>query len=112
VFYSFLLWLTHLYQIQLIETSLSVSLPFFSAFIILALASFGAMIPAGPGFIGTFHLAVQYGFMVFGISKEVALSAAILWHASAVLPTILFGAAALFFLHLPLRGLAHEQKTL
>lgn len=110
VFYSFLLWFTHLYQIQLIETSVTVSLPFFSAFIILALASFGAMIPSGPGFIGTFHLAVQYGFMIFGISKEVALSAAILWHASTVLPTIFFGAAALFFLRIPLRGLAHEQK--
>lgn len=110
VFYSFLLWFTHLYQIQLIETSVTVSLPFFSAFIILALASFGAMIPSGPGYIGTFHLAVQYGFMIFGISKEVALSAAILWHASTVLPTIFFGAVAVFFLHLPLRGLAHEQK--
>lgn len=110
VFYSFLLWLTHLYQIQLIESALNVSLPFISTCIILALASFGAMIPSGPGFIGTFHLAVQYGFMIYGIPKEEALSAAILWHASTVLPTILFGAAAVFSLRLPLGRLVQEKE--
>jgi uncharacterized protein (TIRG00374 family) len=111
VFYSFLLWFTHLFQIQLIESAINVSLPFLSTFIILAMASFGAMIPSGPGFIGTFHLAVQYGFMVCGISSEEALSAAILWHASSVLPTILFGAVAMLFLRLPLRGLILERET-
>ena len=110
VFYSFLLWFTYLLQIQLVESALNISLPFLSAFIILALASFGAMIPSGPGFIGTFHLAVQYGFMIYGVLKEEALSAAILWHASTVVPTIFFGAAALCFLHLPMRWLLQEKK--
>ena len=110
VLYSFLLWFTHLLQIQLIESAVNVSLPFLSTFIILALASFGAMIPSGPGFIGTFHLAVQYGFMIYGILEEEALSAAILWHASTVLPTIIFGALAVFFLRLPLRWLVQKKQ--
>ena len=91
VFFSLLVWSLSLYQIMLIEQSIGLNLPFISAFLILAMASFGVMIPSAPGYIGTFHLAVQYGFLFYGIGKEEALSAAILWHAGFYFPTILFG---------------------
>jgi len=90
-FFSLLLWFTYLIQIQLVELSIGLSLPFISTFLILAMSSFGAMIPSAPGYIGTFHLAVQYGFLFYGIGKEEALSAAIIWHASMYFPTIFFG---------------------
>lgn len=90
-FFSLLLWFTYLIQVQLVELSISLSLPFMSTFLILAMSSFGAMIPSAPGYIGTFHLAVQYGFLFYGIGREEALSAAIVWHASNYFPTILFG---------------------
>jgi glycosyltransferase 2 family protein len=94
VFYSLLLWSCSLYQIQLIEHSIGIHLPFIAAFVILCMASFGVMIPSAPGYIGAFHLAVQYGFMFFGISREQGLSAAILYHASFFFPTILVGLIA------------------
>jgi glycosyltransferase 2 family protein len=94
VFYSLLLWSVSLYQIQLIERSIGISLPFIAAFIVLCMASFGVMIPSAPGYIGAFHLAVQYGFMFFGVSREQGLSAAILYHASFFFPTILVGLIA------------------
>jgi uncharacterized membrane protein YbhN (UPF0104 family) len=59
---------------------------------------FGALIPSAPGYIGTFHLAVQYGFLFYGIGSEEALSAAIIWHASMYFPTILFGIVAFLIL--------------
>lgn len=91
VFFSLLLWSTSLCQIMLVEKSIGIHLPFISTFLVLAVASFGVMIPSAPGFIGTFHLAVQYGFLFYGIGKAEALSAAILWHACCYFPTILFG---------------------
>ena len=94
IFYSLLLWSLSLFQIKFIEYSIGISLPFIAAFLVLFMASFGVMIPSAPGYIGAFHLAVLYGFMFFGVSREEGLSAAILYHASFFFPTILIGLVA------------------
>ena len=91
IFYSLFLWFTSLCQIQLVEQSIGLSLPFIATFLVLTLASLGVMIPSAPGFIGTFHLSVQYGFIFYGIGREEALSAAILWHAVMFITTVLLG---------------------
>ena len=78
---------------------IGIELPFTATFLIMAMASLGVIIPSAPGFIGTFHLAVQYGFLFFGIAKEEALSAAIIWHAAFFFPTIFFGALCLLYIH-------------
>ena len=91
VSFSILLWFIALCQVQLVEYSLGISLSFIAAFIILAMGSLGVIIPSSPGFIGTYHLAVQYGFIFYNIHKEEALSAAIILHATFFFPTILFG---------------------
>jgi uncharacterized protein (TIRG00374 family) len=101
IFYSIIIWFLSLCQIQLIESSLGFSLPFITAFLIMTMAFFGVMIPSSPGYIGTFHLAVQYGFLFHGVAREKALSAAILWHASFFFPTILFGLLAFLWLQIP-----------
>lgn len=112
IFYSLLLWFSSLCQIQLTEYSIGLDLPLLAPFLIMAMASFGVMIPSAPGFIGTFHLAVQYGFLFFEVGKEEALSAAILWHAASVLPTILFGLAAFLMLQASLGKLSEGPSTL
>ncbi len=99
ILYSLVLWALSLFQIKFIEQSIGLSLPFIAAFLVLSMASFGVMIPSAPGYIGAFHLAVQYGFMFFGVSREEGLSAAILYHASFFFPTILFGLIAYIFIN-------------
>ena len=94
IFYSTLLWSISLVQVQFIEYSIGIDLPFIATFIIQAMAFIGVAIPLAPGYIGPFHLAVQYGFIFYGIAREEALSAAILLHASFFFPTILFGLIA------------------
>lgn len=94
IFWSVLLWSLALFQVQFIESSIGVELPFIATFIILSMASIGVAIPSAPGFIGTFHLSVQYGFIFYAVSSEEALSAAILLHASFFFPTILLGGLA------------------
>lgn len=94
IFWSVLLWSLALFQVQFIESSIGIELPFIATFIILSMASIGVAIPSAPGFIGTFHLSVQYGFMFYAVSSEEALSAAILLHASFFFPTILLGGLA------------------
>ena len=105
LFYSLLIWFLNLYQIELVSRSLGISVPFIATFLIMAMASFGVMIPSAPAYIGTFHLSVMYGFLFFGLGKEEALSAAILWHAAIFIPTILFAFCSFAILQLPLNGL-------
>lgn len=111
-FYSLLLWLSSLYQIQMIEKSIGLELPFIAAFLILAMASLGVIIPSAPGFIGTFHLAVQYGFLFYGVGKEVALSGAILWHAIFFFPTIFFGFIAFLSVQTSFHRISEGSHTL
>jgi len=111
VFYSLFLWTVALCQIEFTEQSLGLDLPVIAAFLILAMASLGAMIPSAPGFVGTFHLSVQYGFIFYGVAKEEALSAAILWHAAMIFPTILFGLIAFLFAEATPKDLAADQET-
>ncbi len=112
VFYSFLIWFLSLYQVVLIEQSIGLTLPFIATFIVLAMASFGVMIPSAPGFIGTFHLSVQYGFLFYGIGKEEALSAAILWHAAFFFPTIFFGFISFLILQTSFDKLSEDPDIL
>jgi uncharacterized protein (TIRG00374 family) len=112
ILYSLFVWFVNLYQIQLIEQSTGLGLPFMATFLIMAMASFGAMIPSAPGFIGTFHLSVQYGFIFYGVGKEEALSAAILWHAALFFPTMLFGLIAFLLFNIPLGRLSEDADIL
>lgn len=100
IFYSLLIWFVNLYQVEMIEQALGLKLPFIAAFLIMAMASFGVMIPSAPGYIGTFHLSVQYGFLFYGIGHEEALSAAILWHGVVFFPTLIFGLIAFLLLQI------------
>ena len=94
IFYSLLIWFVNLYQVEMIERALGLELPFIAAFLIMAMASIGVMIPSAPGYIGTFHLSVLYGFLFYGIGHEEALSAAVLWHGVVFFPTLIFGLMA------------------
>ncbi len=100
IFYSFLVWFVHLIQIQWLETALGISLPFVATFLIMAMASLGVIIPSAPGFVGTFHLSVQYAFLLYGIGREEALSAAILWHAALFLTTLFIGLIAFIYVQI------------
>lgn len=94
ILWSFILWILSLLQIQIVGAATGIKLPFITSFIILGMLSMGVAVPSAPGFIGTYHLTVQYAFMLFGISAEQGLSAAILLHASFFLPTVLLGVLA------------------
>jgi uncharacterized protein (TIRG00374 family) len=91
IFYSFILWGLTVFQIYVVALSMGMSLPFLAPFLILVLLCFSVTIPSAPGYIGTFHLACQYGLLFYGFSHEKALSMAIVLHAAGFIPTIILG---------------------
>jgi len=88
---------------------MGLSLPFLAPFFILVLLCFGVTIPSAPGYIGTFHLACQYGLIFYGFSREKALSMAIVLHAAGFIPTVILGLTVFLLHHISLRNLANGR---
>lgn len=112
IFYSLVLWGLSAVQIYVIGLSMGLSLPFMAPFFILVLLCFSVIIPSAPGYIGTFHVACQYGLIFYGFSRGTALSMAIILHAVGFIPTILLGLLAFSLHHIPLRSIRDEKLSL
>ena len=112
IFYSLTLWCLSVFQIYIIGLSMGLSLPFLAPFFILIVICLSVTIPSAPGYIGTFHLACQYGLIFYGFSREKALSMAILLHASGFIPTVILGSIIFLLQHTLLRNLTNRQIPL
>jgi len=88
---SALIWVTATWPVDLLLKAFGINLPFTAAMFILVFLVFAVMVPASPGYIGTYHAACMYGLMAFNIPKEQALSVALVIHAINFFPVILLG---------------------
>jgi uncharacterized protein (TIRG00374 family) len=70
---------------------LNAQLPLGASFVILVVVNISIMIPAAPGYVGTFHLACQQAVTLFGVSSSAALSFALILHVSNFIPITLVG---------------------
>ena len=57
----------------------------------LVLVNFSILVPSSPGYIGVFHAALVLALAIFKIPSESALAAAVLIHASQILPVTVLG---------------------
>jgi hypothetical protein len=92
-------------------SAFGISLSIFNAFAILAIVALGVMIPAAPGFIGTYHYACVLGLTSFGIAKSEALSYAVVVWFLQMIPPVLIGLIFLPFLKLSLGGLMKRAEV-
>ncbi len=111
-FWSTIAWLTNWLMIWLLLAAFgevaSAVVPFFASGVV----AFGAALPSSPGAIGVYELSAVAALLVFGYSREVAVSVAILAHGLVLaLPGIL-GAWALAREGQTLRGLASRAQSL
>jgi uncharacterized protein (TIRG00374 family) len=88
---SLFLWMAVGLSILLVLLAFGLRFPLYAVGLVLVLQTFGAIIPSGPGFIGTYHAAVMVALAIFGITHELALSVALAMHASFFFPFILVG---------------------
>ena len=104
---SLLLWSVSAFSNVFVFYAFGSQLPFAAAFFMLAVQLLGTAIPSSPGFIGTYHAAVVAGLAVFEVTPELALSMAIMMHATFFFPFILVGLLFLWRESLSL----HELRT-
>lgn len=88
---SALIWTTATWPVDLLLKAFRIDLPITASMFILVFLVFAVMVPASPGYVGTFHAACMYGLMAFNVPKELALSVAIVMHAINFFPVIAIG---------------------
>lgn len=88
---SALIWATATWPVDLLLKAFGINLPITAAMFILVFLVFAVMVPASPGYVGTYHAACMYGLMAFSVSREQALSVALVIHAINFFPVILLG---------------------
>ena len=74
-----------------------------ASFYLLVIVSISILVPSSPGFVGVYHAGAVVSLMAYGISKEEALSCAIVLHATQYIMVTLMGFYFLKKEHLTLR---------
>jgi len=88
---SLAVWLFCIIPVDLVLQGFGINLPITASMFILVLLVFAVMVPASPGFIGTYHYACFKGLSAFGIAESTAVSIALVLHGTAFFPVIVAG---------------------
>ncbi|MDA2916352.1 flippase-like domain-containing protein [Nitrospinae bacterium AH_259_B05_G02_I21] len=103
-------WSIQAVAIWLVLLAFHLKLSLGASFFILAVQSFGVMIPSSPGFIGTFHAASILAMTAYGVGREVALSASIVMHLLFFMPVTVVGLIYLWVENLTLHEMTVASK--
>ena len=103
---SLSVWLFCVIPVDMVLQGFGIHLPIAASMFILVLLVFAVMVPASPGFIGTYHYACFKGLSAFGIPESIAVSIALVLHGIAFFPVIIAGFYHLWKSKLSLRGLS------
>jgi glycosyltransferase 2 family protein len=85
------IWLFCVLPVDMTLRSFNIHLPLSASMFILILLVFAVMVPASPGFIGTYHYACYKGLSVFGVPETASVSIALVMHGTGFFPVIIAG---------------------
>lgn len=88
---SLLIWTFAVLPVDMTLRSFGINLPITASMFIMVLLVFAVMVPASPGFIGTYHYACFKGLSVFGVPEATSISIALIIHGTAFFPVIIAG---------------------
>ena len=96
---SVFIWLSYIYVIHTMMLAChfdAAGLGLGDATVVMVFTSFAIMIPAAPGYVGTFHEIAKQSLMALHIGRGAALAWAILFHAAHYV--LITGAGFVYFL--------------
>ncbi|MHC1696729.1 MAG: lysylphosphatidylglycerol synthase transmembrane domain-containing protein [Geobacteraceae bacterium] len=88
---SVVIWTFAIWPIDLALQSFGIDLPLTASLFIMVLLVIAVLVPASPGYIGTYHYACFKALTAFGIGSEKAVSVALVIHALNFFPITLLG---------------------
>lgn len=105
------IWFFCVLPVDMTLRSFNIHLPVTASIFILILLVFAVMVPASPGFIGTYHYACYKGLSVFGIPETTSVSIALIMHGTSFFPVIIAGLYYLWKNKISLNELQRAEKT-
>lgn len=116
VWYSVLMWGAFICTIYCVYWAFGITeFTVFHAMFLLVAIALGIMVPAGPGFIGTYHYACTLAltFMFGGlVSASTAGAIAIVMHLMGFVPVTILGLAYLFLEGMSFSELEHQVEEI
>jgi hypothetical protein len=95
--YSVTIWLLFSLITHLFLKAFGIEAPFLVAVTTQVFVSMGVALPSAPGFVGTFHVAVRYSLMLFGVQAALAVSLGTVFHLFNLVACLILGAASYYF---------------
>jgi glycosyltransferase 2 family protein len=108
---SLTLWLLEAIVLSLVISSLDLSASIPEAMFVVVLVSFFALIPAAPGYVGTFDAAAIFGLKALGIAGGAALGCVLLYRFVLFVPMTLLGLVLMVTHYGGLRGVRQRSRT-
>ena len=108
---SLLIWASAIWPVDLILRSFGVVLPIQASMFIMVFLVFAVMVPASPGYVGTYHFACVTALSAFNIGPEKALSIALVIHGLSFFPVIAAGLYCLWRDKLSLKKISAENEN-
>jgi len=100
--YSLAIWLALGGYYWILLHACGFSLPLQATFVVLIFTVFAAAIPAAPGFLGTYQVAMELALQFYAVPKDEALGFSLIAHAAQYFPIVIVGLIELFRSGLPL----------
>jgi uncharacterized membrane protein YbhN (UPF0104 family) len=104
------IWLLEAGVFWLVAESLEIDITLFEALMVDILASFSALIPAGPGYIGTYDAAMLFALGAIGVTSGAALTFAILVRFVVFVPVTICGLLLVVLRYGGLSRLARRRR--
>lgn len=108
---SVLVWVTATWPIDLLLRAFGLTLPVSASMFIMVFLVFAVMVPASPGYVGTYHFACVTALNAFNIQSEKALSIALVVHGVSFFPVIFLGLYYLSKENLSFRKIAQSSAS-
>lgn len=104
-------WIGEGVTLALIAKALDISLSWGESFATVVLASFFALIPAAPGFVGTFDAAVVFGLKAANVTGSAAVSVLLMYRFVVFVPITLLGLVLLLTRYGGIAMLRSAERT-
>jgi uncharacterized protein (TIRG00374 family) len=111
--YSLLLWTLSVFPVYILLIGFGHPLPIEASFVTLIMLFFATIIPAAPGYVGTYHAGVMYALTLYGLSESVGFSVAVVLHMMNFFPIVIAGFIALWIKNISIETIEEvEESTL
>jgi len=96
---SLLIWSLEIISVFLGCHALGLDITFSAGVLTVVMLSFGTMLPAAPGFVGTYQWLTVASLGIFGVGETSAFTIAVLLNLAVIFVNVFTGIAAMLFMH-------------